>query len=327
MQGTRYWLCPRMTGTLLRRRRGVSFAYPLSWALLRRERGVGFAPACLGHCSAGNAVLALLPRVFRTLRPRHAGFASFPPRPQARQANRGPRRATMPACRPLHGNKPANAGQQFSQPRHRRRANAITQALWAIACSTRRACWPIDRPQSRCFFWLLFFSAEKKSDEPRPAGRGTRPAGRPSPPRRVGHRSRPQRRATPPPAGAAPAVAHAPRMQTRAAPQGRPPLRRTRGANQRTRPRRTVPPHPPQGGAQPPLRVGTATRRGHSHPAGWAQPPAGGTATPQGGAQPPAGWGKPPARGSPPAPRRRKKRRHPHERCAHFRGKPLQGLL
>ncbi len=103
-------------------------------------------------------------------------MAFFPPRPQARQTNRGPRRATMPACRPLHGSKSTNAGQQFCQAGHRRRANSLSQALWAIACSTRWACWPIDRPQTRCFFWLLFFSAEKKSDEPRPAGRGTVPA-------------------------------------------------------------------------------------------------------------------------------------------------------
>ncbi len=123
---------------------------------------------------------------------------AFPPRPQARPTNRGPRRATMPACRPLHGNKPTGAGQQFGQAGHRRRANAITQVFWAIAYHTRWAGWPIDRPQSRCFFWLLFFSAEKKSDEPRPAGRGTVPA----------------------PAGAKPP----------AAPQGRPPAPRRRKA-------------------------------------------------------------------------------------------------
>ncbi len=157
-------------------------------------------PACLGHVLLGNAILLMSPRVFRALCPRHAGlfsFPPFPPRPQARQANRGPRRATMPACRPLHGNKSTSAGQQFGQAGHRRRANAITQVFWAIACSTSWACWPIDRPQSRCFFWLLFFSAEKKSDEPRPAGRGTRPAGRPSSARRLRHRPRPRRAGDP----------------------------------------------------------------------------------------------------------------------------------
>ncbi len=138
-----------------------------------------------------------LPRVSTALRPRQAGlfsFPPFPPRPQARQTNRGPRRATMPACRPLHGNKPANAGQQFSQPRHRRRANYFTQVFWAIAVHTSWVGWPIDRPQTRCFFWLLFFSAEKKSDEPRPAGRGTRPAGRPPAP--AGAKPAPQAQAT-----------------------------------------------------------------------------------------------------------------------------------
>ncbi len=182
-----------------------------------------YPPACLWHCFHGERCIAFAPpRVYGivSLEERCIAFAiphvygiapkargvyfvtPVPPRPQARQTNRGPRRATMPACRPLHRNKSTSAGQQFGQAGHRRRANYITQVFWAIACSTRWACWPIDRPQTRCFFWLLFFSAEKKSDEPRPAGRGTRPAGRPPAPAGAYHapRRRKARAAGAPPA-------------------------------------------------------------------------------------------------------------------------------
>ncbi len=206
-------------------------------------------------CSIRKRHIVLLPRVFWALHPRHAGLFSFspvPPRPQARQTNRGPRRATMPACRPLHGSKPTGAGQQFGQDGHRRRANAITQVFWAIACSTRWACWPIDRPQSRCFFWLLFFSAEKKSDEPRPAGRGTRPVGRPPAP--VGAKPRRRRKAAPLARSRAAGANPAPRRRKARARRRAPPRRATRDAP-------SAPIHPP---AEAPRSHNPAGRLGKS---------------------------------------------------------------
>ncbi len=204
-------------------------------------------PVCLRHCAQ-----------------HHAGFASFPqfpPRPQARQTNRGPRRATMPACRPSHRNKSTGAGQRFGQAGHRRRANYSTQVFWAIACSTSWACWPIDRPQTRCFFWLLFFSAEKKSDEPHPAGWGTVP----TPPR--GRAPRARRRGPPAAARRADRSARGPAGPPPAPRRRAKPRRRHTGAPSRaagTQPRRAG--APSRAAGTQPRRTGAPSRAAGTQP-------------------------------------------------------------